>query len=410
MTRSRKMRVVYVNHTGQVSGAERVLLDILRGIDRARFEPYLLCPTEGRLANEIKAEGIPCLPLPAVTVRFATRPDRMLRAVVPFWKAIVALRKLLLELRPDLVHANTIRSGIASTIATSGTAIPVIWHVHDILPEHVLSRGVRALARASRRTQIVAVSHAAAREFCGNLDFGGRVRTIHNGTDLRKFPVKSDRKPALREELGIPADAFLVCAVGQICARKGLRELVEAFRLIQQRAPQMHLAVVGRAVFKHEQAYLESLVTAVRDSGCGERIHLTGELRDVSAILQAADLLVLNSRQEPFGLVLIEAMSSGTPVLATRVGGIPEIVSEPENGWLVEPDDTAGLARKLIELSSNRGMLEQAAHIGRTVKCPQFSMERFQKNLSRLYSEFESRPGLGWNMRNQRALSELGKT
>src|SRR5215469_5042330 len=113
MTRSCKLRVAYVNHTGHVSGAERVLLDILRGIDRTRLEPYVICPSEGRLPDEIKAEGIACLPFPQVSVRFAMRPDRMLRALFPFWRAILALRRRIQELQPDLVHANTIRSGIA---------------------------------------------------------------------------------------------------------------------------------------------------------------------------------------------------------------------------------------------------------------------------------------------------------
>lgn len=410
MTQFRKMRVVYVNHTGHVSGAERILLDVLRGIDRTRIEPYVLCPAEGRLASEIRAQDVPCLPLPPANVRFAMRPDRILRSVAPFWKAIVELRKHILELGPDVVHANTVRSGIAATVATIGTAIPVIWHVHDILPKHVVSSAIRRFAYLSTRTHIVAVSHAAAKEFCGAIDFAGRARTIHNGTDLGKFPMKGGAPSAFRKQFGISNDAFLVCAVGQICARKGLRELVGAFKRIQQRAPRMHLAIVGRAVFRHEDRYLESLVEAAADSGCRERIHFTGEVRDVSPVLRAADLLVLNSRQEPFGLVLIEAMASGTPVLATRVGGIPEIVTDSESGWLVEPGDTARLAAKLLELYLNPGILEQAGHAGRTITCPQFSMERFQRSLSRLYSEFNLQQPREWIVRNRPTLSELGKT
>jgi L-malate glycosyltransferase len=107
----------------------------------------------------------------------------------------------------------------------------------------------------------------------------------------------------------------------------------------------------------------------------------------VSALLQAADLLVLNSREEPFGLVLIEAMSSGTPVLATRVGGIPEIVRDDENGWLVEEGDTAGLASKLAELSLSKVKLEQAAQRARELTCPQFSLERFRSQLQVFYAE-----------------------
>ena len=92
---------------------------------------------------------------------------------------------------------------------------------------------------------------------------------------------------------------------------------------------------------------------ASRLLGIENRVHFTGELCDVSGVLQASDLLVLNSRDEPFGLVLIEAMACGTPVLATRVGGIPEIVTDSENGWLIESGDPAALASTLLELSRN---------------------------------------------------------
>lgn len=172
----------------------------------------------------------------------------------------------------------------------------------------------------------------------------------------------------------------------------------------------MHLAIIGKAVFKHEEGYLDSLLKFAAASGSVGRVHFTGELRNVSSVLQSADLLVLNSRQEPFGLVLVEAMSSGIPVLATRVGGIPEIVRDSENGWLVEQGDTHGLASKLPELSHNPGTLRRAAKTGRETTCPQFSLKRFQSNLQRVYSEFKPQQDFTWEMRNRPALAEFGKT
>jgi glycosyltransferase involved in cell wall biosynthesis len=102
--------------------------------------------------------------------------------------------------------------------------------------------------------------------------------------------------------------------------------------------------------------------------------------------MQAADLLVLNSHDEPFGLVLVEAMSSGTPVLATRVGGIPEIVEDGENGWLIDKADTAGLARKLLELAGNRKLLEKVARQAHDLTCPQFSLEKFLARIEDCYA------------------------
>jgi L-malate glycosyltransferase len=410
MTRSQRMRILYVNHTANVSGAERVLLDMLKGLDRKRYEPVLLCPSEGRLRSEVRELDVLCRPLPAVTARFSLRPDRLLRALASMLQAIFALREQINELKPDLVHANTIRSGILATVATVGTGTPVVWHVHDILPKHPLSSVIRLFARLSGRTHIVAVSHAAARAFCGALDFKGRARTIHNGVDLETFPLKVAGAAPFREKFGIPQNSFLVCAVGQVCKRKGLLELIDAFQRICKSAPKMHLAIVGTVVFKHEEPYFQAMREMVDRSPCAERIHFTGELSNVSEVLQGSDLLVLNSWQEPFGLVLVEAMSSGTPVLATRVGGIPEIVTDQVNGWLVEKGDSVALASRLLNLSIAGNLLSDVARSAHQTTCPQFALQRFHDNLGRLYSEFDSEQALSYESPAKLAFSEHGRS
>jgi glycosyltransferase involved in cell wall biosynthesis len=251
---------------------------------------------------------------------------------------------------------------------------------------------------------MVAVSHSVARAFCGNFSFSGRVETIYNGTDLSCFPPKAAGSSVFRQEAGIPDDAFLVCAVGQICVRKGLLELVNAFATIYAEVPLMHLAIVGKVVFAHEEEYQKVLIRTAITAGVADRVHFMGERKDVSSILQASDLLVLNSREEPFGLVLVEAMASGTPVLATRVGGVPEVVRDSENGWLIESGDTGALAAKLLELSQHVDQLDQAARFGREFTCPQFSIERFRRNLHRLYAELGDEAA---SKSNPRALTAL---
>jgi L-malate glycosyltransferase len=405
MTQSRRTRILYVNHTGLVSGAERVLLAMLQVLDRTQYEPYVLCPADGDLPRLVELLDVPHLEVPAVKARFTLHPGQLLRYALSMFKAILAMRRVINRLDPGLVHANTLRAGVAVTLATKGRSRTVVWHVHDILPKHPVSDAIRLLAYASRRTQIVAVSHFAGRAFCGKLPFRNRVRTIYNGTDLSRFPLKTPRISTFRREAGIPEDAFLVSAVGQICERKGLIELVNAFSNIYARVPHMHLAIVGKVVFAHEEKYRELLLKTAVDAGAADRLHFTGERNDVPNVLQASDLLVLNSWEEPFGLVLVEAMSSGTPVLATRVGGIPEIVMDSENGWLIEKGDTAALASKLVELSENIHMRVQAARLAHGT-CTQFSLEQFQTSIHRLYAELDAQTTSTWR---PRALTELAR-
>jgi L-malate glycosyltransferase len=364
---------------------------MVRSLDRARYEPFVICPDGSDLSHLVRADGVTCLPMPAVNARFSARPDRLWQAVTSYARAIRSLRGTLSRLRPGIVHANSPRAGLAASIAAIGMKLKVVWHVHDILPRHSLGTAIRFLALLLRPTRVVAVSDATARAFRGPFAFGGRVSTIYNGVDLARFPQKSSTSLSARAAVGVPGDAFLVCAVGQICARKGLLELLDAFEQIHAAVPNMHLVIAGKVVFVHEEKYFGSLLRAVAEPGMADRVHFAGEIRDVSGLLQAADLMVLNSREEPFGLVLVEAMSSGTPVLATRVGGIPEIVRDSQNGWLVEKLDTPGLARKLLELSQNRDLLTRIARTALSETCSQFSIERFQKRLHRFYSELTPR-------------------
>lgn len=407
MSAARRTRILYVNHTGLMSGAEHVLLNLLRGLDRSRFEPIVLCPGYGGLANEILQLGVEWVPIPTVHARFSWRSGQ-LRSIGSLVHTIKAVRSQIRALSPDFIHANSTRAGIVATLAAAGTGRKVIWHVHDTLPRHPLGTGIRALVLLCRTSSVVGVSEATARAFRGRLPLKTRVRTIYNGVDLSRFPLKSPGSTGFRARLAIPPESFLVCTVGQICQRKGLLELVDAVRRVHSRVPHLHLAVVGRVVFRHEEKYFGELRAAVRNWGLEDRVHFVGPMNDVASVLQDADLLVLNSKDEPFGLVLIEAMSSGTPVVATRVGGIPEIVTDSENGWLVNPGDSQALAARLIELSGDRALLKQAAEVARQTTCPRFAMERFHSDWTRFYTELDPRAASEWNLSHRALIAGTG--
>jgi L-malate glycosyltransferase len=407
VTTPQRQKIVYTNHTGKVSGAEKVLLNILRGLDQTRYEPLVICPEEDNLQSMLQAESVPYASVPVLHARFTWKPSELLHYLFSFSRLILVTRKEIERCDPDFVHANTVRAGIAATLATAGTGRTIIWHVHDDLPKHPLSHIIRLLAYASKRTRLVAVSKATADAFSGSFSFKERIHVIENGVDLRRFPLKQPGGSPFKKELGISESNFLVCAAGQICARKGLRQLLEAFSQIYDEAPQMHLAIVGKPVFSHEEQYRDELVEAAIAAGISDRVHFTGERQDISNILQSSDLLVLNSSEEPFGLVLVEAMSSGTPVLATRVGGIPEIVVDAESGWLVEKHDTAGLAAKLLELSQNPRLLERVARYGREEVSPRFSIDRFLSKIHALYAELTSRHSRSRDVERPLLLTEL---
>src|SRR5262249_50070040 len=163
------MKIVFYNHTGKVSGAERLLLNLLAHLRTDDFERLLLCPDDGPLAAMAAETGVAVGKVANLQVRFTWRPDRLLRYCKSFGGAIVHLRRQISDLNPDLIHANSIRAGLVATAATAGLKVNVVWHLHDLLPRHPLSCGIRAVAAVSKRRGMNGGLGAVRRKLCGRL-------------------------------------------------------------------------------------------------------------------------------------------------------------------------------------------------------------------------------------------------
>jgi glycosyltransferase involved in cell wall biosynthesis len=358
------VKILFYNHTGKVSGGERVLLMILAKLDRNRFDQVVLCPADGPLIGIMKDLGVRTMGIDPLAARFTLRPDRLLRYLESFVRVVRDVRATVRREAPDVVHANSIRGGLVISAATVGLGVPVIWHAHDLLPRHPLSTAIRLFACASRRNLIVAVSQAVADRFRGRLLrwFRNRVpvKTIHNAVDLDRFGSNRKSRLALRRSLGFAETQTLVGTVGQLTPRKGQLELIRAFAAVGQDVPNVRLLIVGEAIFNRDEEYAKSLARVAESLGIADRVQFLGQREDVPALMRALDLLVVNSRAEPFGLTVVEAMASGTPVLATAVDGIGEIVEHGKSGWLVESGDHTALVEGLLTLvrdSDLRGRL-----------------------------------------------------
>ena len=380
------MKILFYNHTGKVSGGERVLLMILAGLDRGRCDPVVLCPTDGRLIQMVSELGVRTASIQSLEARFTMRVDRLAKYCASFVRLIQATRTAVINEAPDIIHANSVRAGLVMSAATFGLRIPVIWHVHDLLPRHPLSTAIRIFACASRRNRIVAVSQAVARRFEGRLSraFRGRVETIHNAVDVERFCPNQQSRRDTRRALGVEATT-VVGIVGQLTPRKGQLELIEAFAEMSRAVPDAILLVVGEPLFNRDEEYARSLARAADRSDAADRIRFLGAREDVPAIMRALDLLVVNSSVEPFGLTVIEAMASGTPVLATAVDGLNEIVSHRENGWLVSARDRRSLVEALFTLVRDRRLRERIAEEARRHAVRHFTAGRFLSQIRSLY-------------------------
>jgi len=362
------VKILFYNHTGKVSGAERVLLMILNGLDCARCESVVLCPADGPLTSMITESSARTISIDPLLARFTWRPALLARYLSSFVRMMRAARAAVIAESPDLVHANSIRAGLVMTIATAWLRVPVIWHVHDLLPRHPLSSAIRFVAFAFGRTRIVAVSDAVKERFRGSLLrwFESRVNitVVHNAVEIETFYPDCLLRSKTRRSLGLSESEIIIGTVGQLTPRKGQLELIEAFAELVPAFDNIKLVIVGAAVFNRDYEYAETLRGAVKRLGISDRVVFLGQREDVPAMTRAFDISVVNSRAEPFGLTVVEAMASGTPVLATAVDGIPEIVTHGQDGWLVDSSDRTALVeglRKLIAAPELRDQLSARA-------------------------------------------------
>lgn len=387
------MKILFYNHTGKVSGAERILLLALKKLNRNRFEPLVVCPaSSGTLAEEVGKLGIACKSLDQLEARFTFRVDFLVKYLFSFYQTIKQLRGQILDAKPNLIHANSVRAGLVASVASVGTDIPVFWHLHDEMPRHPLSVAIRWFVALSSRTHLISTCQAVADSFRGTILrlFGKRIplRVVENAIELEKFAPDAANRRRIREELQLSEDEFIVGIVGLITPRKGQLGLIRSFAQAQKQMPESTLLIVGAPMFNKDHLYLEELEKTVGRLKLENRVRFLGARNDVAAIMQSLDVLVVNSKSEALVIVAIEAMASGTPVIATTVGGIKEMITHRVNGWLVPFGDNRLLEEALVTLSRKPELRAEFAKNGRKVVASRLHADRFISELEDFFEEF----------------------
>ncbi len=379
------MKILFYSHTGEVSGAENILLLMLKKLNRTRFTPVAVCPGEGGLADEMRELKIPCKTVQTLEARFTWRIDRLFTYLISFFRTMKQLRKEILDEKPDLIHANSIRAGLVATSATIGTKIPVFWHLQDELKTHPISTSIRLFVAFSKRTRLISASQATADSFYGKLLklIGKNVplRVVHNAIELEKFEFDPANRTKIRGEFDLSESEYVLGIVGQITPRKGQLELVKTFAETLEKCPSSTLLIVGKPMFNQDHEYLQKIKNSIKELGLRERVKLLGLRNDVPAIMQALDVLVVNSKSEALVVVGIEAMACGTPVIATDAGGTKEMIEHWVNGFVVPFGDEEKLKTSIIELSQNTELKQRFTERGKEVVAEKLNAEKFITDL-----------------------------
>jgi glycosyltransferase involved in cell wall biosynthesis len=348
------MNVLYVNHTPTVSGGERSLLSLLAALP-AEVSPLLATP-RGELMDEARAAGIPTTEIHGTAGSLRLHPAHTPRALAEMALAGRQVARAARRHRADVVHANSIRGGLVVALARPLRASRIV-HVRDVLPPGAITT---ATMRAISRGSIVVANSRYTAEQLRRAAPGARVEVVHNPVDLARFdPARIDRAAA-RAALGPAGERALVLGVvAQLTPWKGQDTALRALEILRDEGVDAHLLLIGAAKFVaaatrfDNEAYVARLHAEVDRAGLGERVSWLGQREDVPELMRALDVLLLPSTEEPFGRALIEAMALGVPVLATRVGGPPEIVTDGREGYLLEPGDAAAWAAAVRRIADS---------------------------------------------------------
>ncbi len=332
------MRIAQVVRPAR-GGIRRHVSLLLAHLDPARFRCVLFAPADFTLDDSASVlhvgDDAPSLPVPRVTLDIAARVNPL--------ADLRAGQQLAQQTRGnfDLLHAHGLHAALPAALATQRTRLPFLFTAHNLVPP--TGSASRLILRwiARRAVRIIAVSSAVAASLEALGVTSEKVIVLPNGVDVAAFdkPLDTDK---LRAQFDIAANAPLIVGVGRLSPEKGFDILLAAFAQIHSQFPAARLALVGSGALDNSlraQASVSNLPVA-----------FAGQVESAADWLRAADIVAIPSRAEGQGIVALEAMAARRPVVASKVGGLPESVLQEETGLLTPPESVAALAKALALL------------------------------------------------------------
>lgn len=373
--------VLYVQPVGEKGGMEVNLVNEIRLLDRNRFWPVAACLEEGPIAGDLRSQGVP------VQLIRRGRLRNLPRSAMTVYR----LLKLIRDCDASLVVSQNSYAHIYARPAAALAGKPAILRTGGV--SHPLDRTDRA-AFALGASAFIANSWFTHQALVGAGVPSERVRMVYRGVDTSEYrPGEPSSK--IRVELGLSPQALVVTVVGRLQHWKGQHVVIEAAPLVARQFPEVRFLIVGDALFGIEQEYPERLRCLIREQEVGAYVTMLGHRTDVSAILRASDIVVVPSiHPEPFGMVTIEAMATGKPVIASNGGASPEVITHGETGLLVPPNDRELLGEAIVRLLSHDGLRMAMGEKGRNVVRERFTLDRAVREYEGLYLQCLRAPAL----------------
>ncbi|GAK51424.1 glycosyl transferase, group 1 [Candidatus Moduliflexus flocculans] len=358
-----------------IGGTEKLVYEIVQRVNREQVSPVVCCLDEiGVFGQKLREAGVPVYVLH--------------RAPGLDWSLLSKLREIIVKEQIDVIHAHQYTPyfyGLMASLYAKITLAP--FRPEIIFTEHgrfypdvrkfkrVVSNPILSLFTK----EIVTISASTKQSLIDYENFPARrIRVIYNGIDLERFSKTADRL-AKRRELGLNADDKVFGIVARLDPIKNHAMLLRACQQLVKTVPNAYLLIVGDGP---ERAKLKELTASL---GIVAHVRFLGARQDISELLQTFDVFALSSFSEGTSVTLLEAMGVGVPIVATNVGGNPEVISDGETGFLVESDNADDMANKLLQLLQNDTLRQRMGNAGKERVHALFSIEKMVRAYVDLY-------------------------
>jgi glycosyltransferase involved in cell wall biosynthesis len=365
----KRVRVVEILATGTSGGAQEHVFGLMSRLDTTYYEASVVSLSAGSAVRKLQRHGFD------VTVIDEPDDDAAVEALIAHLELV----------RPDVIHTHMYRADIVGTRAAMALAEgrrgrPYI--VSTVHSSRVRSHEDRALLRqlTPEMDQLIAVSRSIERKIDAEHRTGAPVRLIYNGVDLQRYDHQGPCD-TIRDEFGMEEGSRIVGVVARLEPEKGHQTLIESWPHVLREVPDAYLLIVGEG---SRRDFLEQWAAAHR---VAHRVVFTGRRDDIPAVTASLDVAVLPSWREAQGLSILEAMAMSRPVVASDVGGIPEMIEDGVTGLLVEHDNPVALAAAIVQLLKDRAYAATIARAGHDLVHERFCIELMVKAIEKIYDE-----------------------
>lgn len=375
------VRILHVIRPAE-GGMKGHLLALAAGLQRLGYDIEVACPGDSSLALEVRALGL------------AAHHINLVGPLNPVWdyRCGVQLYHIMRQGNYDIIHFHGAKAGLVGRIAAVSARCPrtvltahnfIIYDEVQLAKKILFKYGERLLSRVT--TRIITVSEALRADLIDNYQIKAeQITSVYNGIDTARFSEQRDYA-GIKAKWGIGQAKNVIGTVARMAPQKGLHYLLEAMALIKKSNPQRGgetaCVIAGDGPLRAE------LAEQAKELGIEDEVRFPGFVQDVPGFLACLDIFVIPSVAEGLSITTIEAMAAGLPVVASRVGGLPELVSEGVTGCLVEPRNASALAEAILQMIGEPEKARMMGNNGRVLACRSFSNDAMISNTCKVYDQ-----------------------